>query len=346
MNAATAIPDDYAIHIVEKAMEVNQLIMIMYNNPDAIVYEHFRAVNRHLFPNNEDNPQVYPGQVVLLSPANNSQCTIEEQAFYEVARAVDLALLKLSTQEKELLAKRYDFLANVASYNGLLLGVSNTSWNAHVKQVEGILKDIEGAYTASYNAHGNLNNNIFLQRRRTHFARLNDALLRFGQPELGNRIKTGDIRSNLGLSTKSTIHQWKKLSGPAETIPNFARNYETVSKMARNLKRVGYLGIALTGIEAGTNIHKACTIESDYACNHAKYKETGKAVGSIIGGSFVGAITSYVTCGILFGLPSSGTSFFWCSLIAGASGGYIGGSGGGLGGQWAGNKLYSINLPH
>ncbi|WDE04215.1 hypothetical protein SG34_023170 [Thalassomonas viridans] len=346
MNAATAIPDDYAIHIVEKAMDVNQLIMIMYNNPDTIVYEHFRAVNQHLFPNNENNPLVCPGQVVLLSPATSSQCTLEEQAFYEVAKAVDLALLKLSTQERELLAKRYDFLASVASYNGLLLGVSNTSWNAHVRQVEGILKDIEGAYTASYNAHGNLNNNIFLERRRTHFARLNDALLRFGQPELGNRIKTGDIRSNLGLSTKSTIHQWKKLSGPAETIPNFARNYETVSKMASNLKRVGYLGIALTGIEAGVNIDKACTVGSEFACNHAKHKETGKAVGSIVGGAALGWGASYIGCNILFGLPSSGTSFFWCSLITGTTGGYLGGIGGSLGGQWAGNKVYSVKLLH
>ena len=39
---------DKAIHIVEKTMLVDQLIMIMYNSPSADVYRHFKMVNAHI----------------------------------------------------------------------------------------------------------------------------------------------------------------------------------------------------------------------------------------------------------------------------------------------------------
>ncbi|MCG6202919.1 hypothetical protein [Psychromonas antarctica] len=56
---------------------------------------------------------------------------MEEAEFLDIAESVDRTLLKLDSSERQILAKRYDLLSNVASYNGLLLGVSNTAWNAH-----------------------------------------------------------------------------------------------------------------------------------------------------------------------------------------------------------------------
>ena len=61
---------DKAIHIVEKSMPIDQLIMIMYNYPSKIVYDHFKMVNSHL-----KNNMVQVGQVVLLSPVNSKECT-------------------------------------------------------------------------------------------------------------------------------------------------------------------------------------------------------------------------------------------------------------------------------
>lgn len=123
----TPIPEEYAIHIVEKSMPVDQLIMILYNCPEPLVYEHFKLVNSHI-----KNDTVWPGQVVLLSPADATQCTIEEQEFLTLAKQVDLTLLKLDASKREILAKRYDLLSSIGTYSGLLLGVANTSWSAHV----------------------------------------------------------------------------------------------------------------------------------------------------------------------------------------------------------------------
>ncbi|WP_281561411.1 hypothetical protein [Thalassomonas sp. RHCl1] len=339
--APLPIPEEYAIHIVEKAMPVDQLIMILYDFPEQIVYDHFKLVNSHI-----KNDEVHPGQIVLLSPADATQCTIEEAEFLKVAEQVDLTLLQLSNSEREILARRYDLLSSIGSYSGLLLGVANSSWTAHVKQVELILKDIEETYVTSYNRQGNLNNQIFFQRRRMHFTRLDAALSRLGQPEISGRILPGDIRSNLGLSSKSTIRQWKKLGGAAETIPNFARNYEAVAKMSRNLKRVGYVGIALTGLDASLNIRIACIAGDEETCRQTKYSETGKAIANVAGGLAVGYLTTWGTCSLIFSLPSGGTSAFWCALVAGAGGGYAGGLGGGSLGEELGMILYAANAQH
>ncbi|MBU2872007.1 hypothetical protein [Colwellia sp. E2M01] len=327
-----------AIHIVEKQMLVDQLIMIMYNSPSENTYKHFKMVNSHI-----KNGIVQVGQVVLLSPADAQECTIEEAEFLNVAKAVDLTLLKLSNSEKQLLVNRYEFFSNVASYNGLLIGVSNTAWNAHTAQVKSILKDIERTYVTSYKSSGNLHNKNFFTQRKIQFARLDAALSRFGQPSLGGKLVAGDIRSNLGLSSKSIIHQWNKQPTNATTIPNFHKNYAAVAEMARNLKRVGYLGIVLTGVDAVSNVQKACTVGDDAQCSKSQYTQTGKAVGSIGGGVLGGAVATWATCSIVFGLPTGGTSFFWCAVVAGVGGGYAGGKYGGEYGESKGEVLYKAN---
>jgi hypothetical protein len=326
-----------ALHIVEKQLPVDQLIMILYNSPVQATYNHFKSVNSHL-----KDGIARVGQVVLLSPENPQQCTLEEVEFLNVAEAVDQELLKLSNAEKEILAKRYEFLASVASYNGLLLGVSNTTWKAHTTQVENILKELERTYVASYKSTGNLNNTSFFAQRKILFTRLNTALSRFGQPALVGNLFAGDIRSNLGLSKKSIIHQWNKNPGSVSTIPDFKKNYTTVAGMAKNLNRVGYVGIALTVMDAGANIQKACTVGDDAACSKSKYTQAGKAVGSVGGGMAAGYAT-YVGCNILFGLESAGTSLLWCTIVAGVSVGYYGAKHGGAFGESKGEILYEAN---
>ncbi|MDO6543876.1 hypothetical protein [Photobacterium sanguinicancri] len=333
--AAMQEQNNMAIHIVEKTMPIDRLVMIMYNSPSEIVYQHFRAVNSHL-----KDDLVKVGQVVLLSPAESNMCTLEEARFLDIAKSVDRTLIALDRSERETLAKRYDFLSSVASYNGLLLGLSNNAWNAHVSQVKSILKDLEKSYVSSYKSNGNLSNSTFFTKRNMHFQRLDSALSRFGQPKIGGRIIAGDIRKNLGLSSKSIIHHWGSQKGSVTSIPNFSKNYATVANMSRNLKRVGYIGIALTGVDATANIKKACTTKNKAQCSKAKYTQIGKATGSIAGGFVGGGVATWGVCTLVFGLPSGGTSAFWCAVVAGGAGGYVGGNMSGKYGESTGELLY------
>ncbi|WP_261858283.1 hypothetical protein [Photobacterium sanguinicancri] len=102
--AAMQEQNNMAIHIVEKTMPIDRLVMIMYNSPSEIVYQHFRAVNSHL-----KDDLVKVGQVVLLSPAESNMCTLEEASFLDIAKSVDRTLIALDRSEREILAKRYDF---------------------------------------------------------------------------------------------------------------------------------------------------------------------------------------------------------------------------------------------
>lgn len=281
-------------------------------------------VNSHI-----KNDIVQVGQVVLLSPEDAQECTIEEAEFLNIAKAVDLTLLQLNNSEKQLLVERYEFLSNVASFNGLLLGVSNTAWNAHTNQVKAILKDLERTYVSSYKTNGNLNNQAFFTQRKIQFTRLDTALQRFSQPALSGNLIPGDMRNNLGLSSKSIIHHWNKHPANATSIPNFHKNYAAITTMSQNLKRVGYVGIALTGLDAVANIKKACTVSDTDACKKAKYTQTGKAGASVFDGIGGGMVATWATCSLVFGLPTGGTSAFWCAVAAGSAGGYAGGKSGG-----------------
>ncbi|MBT1062659.1 hypothetical protein KJY73_03685 [Bowmanella sp. Y26] len=223
-----------------------------------------------------------------------------------------------------------------------MLGLANNSWGAQVKNVEAMLKELEQAYVHTYNSQGNLRNQRFFTRRQQIFSRLNGALSRFGQPDLGGNLVPGDMRRNLGLSSKSIVYQWDKLGGPAKSIPGFAENYKTTANMAKNLKQLGYVGIVLTGVEAHANIRKACLEGSEQQCTKATYLETGKGIGAVGIGTFGGFATSYGVCNLVFGLPSAGTSFFWCGVVAGATGGYAGAKVGEWAGEKGGDLLYGV----
>lgn len=331
--------NNMVIHIVEKTATIEQLVSKLYDSPDKTVYEHFRRVNAHLIGNTAK-----AGQVVLISPSDSTQCTVEEAEFLTIANSIDLKLVDLTTQERDLLGQHYDFLSKVASTNGSIVGIAGSVWSQHVKQVETVLRDIDQNYVSSYKQHGNLNSPAFFAKRRIQFNRLDNALRRFGMPTIGSGLMSGDIKSNLGLSSKSLVHHWKRNPGSVTHIPGFEKNYLAIAKQAKYIKRLGYVGIALTGINAKMQIEKACTTGNEAHCQRAKFTETGAAVGGLAGGSVGGELATYGTCTILFGLPSGGTSFFWCAIVAGGVGGYVGGKGGAYAGKYFGTKLYESKI--
>ena len=93
-------------------------------------------------------------------------------------------------------------------------------------------------------------------------------------------------------------------------------------------------------MDAAENIQKACTVGDDATCSKSKYTQTGKATGSILGGGISGSVAAWATCSVVFGLPTGGSSFFWCAVVAGASGGYSGGTYGGKFGEYVGEEVY------
>ncbi|MBT1062658.1 hypothetical protein KJY73_03680 [Bowmanella sp. Y26] len=109
MTSSTAIPNNYAVHVVQRLVPTIALAQELYSQPTAQTIEHFIFVNSHI-----QNGVAKPGQVVLISPADSMACTPAEQEFLNYARQIDDKLKELSFAEQELLAERYDLLSNIA----------------------------------------------------------------------------------------------------------------------------------------------------------------------------------------------------------------------------------------
>lgn len=66
--------------------------------------------------------------------------------------------------------------------------------------------------------------------------------------------------------------------------------------------------------------------------------------GSLGGGVGGGMLATYLTCNVLFGIETAGTSLLWCGIVAGVGGSYVGGKYLGDGTGWLGGKIYETTV--
>ena len=147
---------------------------------------------------------------------------------------------------------------------------------------------------------------------------------------------------SLGLSTKSLVHQLKDHPAPISDIPGFEKNHAKVLSYGGILKKAGYVGITLDGVQSVAKVHQACTSEAEQACTKSVYSEGGRFGGSVLGGAAAGRLAAYLTCSIVFSLPSGGSSMLWCGIVAGGAGGLIGGQFFGDVFKSGGEKIYEM----
>lgn len=55
-------------------------------------------------------------------------------------------------------------------------------------------------------------------------------------------------------------------------------------------------------------MQKACTTGTPEEYTKSKFSEGGQLAGSVAGGAVGGTAATYITCNVIFGLPSGGTS--------------------------------------
>ncbi|MCW8934913.1 MAG: hypothetical protein OQK98_09325 [Gammaproteobacteria bacterium] len=67
-------------------------------------------------------------------------------------------------------------------------------------------------------------------------------------------------------------------------------------------------------------------------------------MGSVAGGTGGGIASACITCNLVFGLETAGTSLLWCGIVAGVAGGYFGGKYAGVATGFAGEKLYETTI--
>lgn len=120
---------------------------------------------------------------------------------------------------------------------------------------------------------------------------------------------------------------WSRL---LKWVSRIELNYTRLANASKIFTRLGYVSIGLEVVGGVSKITEACTLEPDSAnCTKTKFNETGRVAGSVSGGALGGYAVSYLTCNLLLGIETAGTSLLWCTIIAGAAGFYGGSKVGG-----------------
>ena len=340
---ASTIPNEIFYQFASKNQSIDELIRTIYTNPSPATVTHFKSINSHF-----KNAQVIAGQMVVITPSGSLQCTSFESDLAQAARLVDKKMADLSAQEKKIMAKHYQLLNNIASYGGAGYGATLTYFSHHMNNVKDILKQISELYVKTYNSKGDLYSKQFFQQRKQLFTRLDNTLKTFvGHSRMGYTTDFLKTKTNLGLSSKSIMHQWKTQTGPVVDVPGFEKNYVKTARLATVLKGAGQVGIALDVGQSVLKIREACTVGTDKQCTKSYFKQGGRLTGSIAGGTgggFVAATAAYATCILLFGLETVGTSLLWCGIVGGVAGGYLGGKYVGQATEAYGETLYETTL--
>lgn len=263
----------------------------------------------------------------------------------EAVRIHESELRAMSEREKQVLARNYAFLSDVANYTSPMYGWANGYFSQKTRLVENLLDQMDRLYQSSYRTHGHLNSAHYFAQRRALYTQLDQAVNGMVRRELfGRSAGTQGIKKQLGISSKAVTHQWKA-SGQITSVGKLRENYQALIRTSKTFSRLGYVAIGVDVLGGIANIAEVCTSMPDSAsCSKVKFTETGKVAGSIGGGMLAGSATAYATCNVLFGLETAGTSLLWCAVVAGAVGSYGGSKYGGDLGQATGQTIYEVSV--
>ena len=228
-----------------------------------------------------------PGQAIIIAPPKGTECTQFEQQLMASVQRLERQRNALAQQEKETLGRYYGLLDNIANYSGIGYGISLNYFKENAREIKNTLTDIEQIHLNSYNQYGDFNNQRFFYLRDKKFGKITSILDNMvGKSILGPYIDTHNVRTGLGLSTKSILHKIKAQGiYPIESIPGFEANYAKVANLSRKLKVGGYIAITLDVGQSVARIHRACTVDiGKQQCGRTGFKETGRVAGSVFGG--------------------------------------------------------------
>ena len=274
--------------------------------------------------------------MLLVDPARQDD---EQIAHLQNAKQrIDAALEPLTHQEANFLHEHYATIANFSSIADKGIGLAADPAGKYFENIERILKEIQETYKNTYMTRRALIGEQFYVRRNQLFKQL-ESVLKVGF--LNKAMKFAEytkIKHALGLSSSSITHKWNE-TGVAD-IDGYATHIERAAKYVKAMRYTGYVGIGFSAVHSLNEIHEACSVGREAECTRKKYTE----ISSFALGTGVGVAGGYLAIPICIaiGVGTAGVGGLACSVIAGASLGYVGSNAGGALGEWGGEQLYEI----
>jgi uncharacterized Zn-binding protein involved in type VI secretion len=266
------------------------------------------------------------GTLIVLSDPDNQRCSYEESLLLEAAAAVNGLVKEMTPEEADFMYRHRDEIQSFLDWGSKGISVSEAIAGHHFKSVENLLKELDTLHSRSFGAHGHLRSADFFIERQKLLGQLNTRLGALTRKSIGLPDHP-NLKTALGLSSKSLVHHWNKAGAPGQ-IPGYATHIEKVKRASQYLRYGGYLGIAVGGGASYLKVKEVCRAGETEACKRIRVTETGAFSGSIAGGiagARAGAAAAGPLC-LMLGLATGGGGFLVCGLATVGSGSLIGGS--------------------
>ena len=331
---AQVAQEDPGFYVVPRSTTADKLEARLFTSASPAAIAKFKALNPNL-------DQVKAGTMIVLSDPNNHLCTFEEALLMEAAGNVNRALEPLSSDEADFMALHYDEIAFLISKGSLGASAGLAMFSKNLDDVDTILRDIESLHTRTFQANGHLKSAEFYAERKRLLTQLNSHLTKLTKKSIGFPDHP-NLKSVLGISTKSLVHRWRK-AGAIGQIPGYATHIDAVSKAAKYVKYGGWVGTAVGGGASAIKVQGVCAEGNVEACEKVKFTEAGGFLGGIVGGVAIGLALSAPAVSslcIALSIPTGGTAGLVCGVVIVGAGSYAGGSAGGIFGESAGEIVY------
>lgn len=322
--------------MVPKSMTREALEATLFPMRDPAVMSKFQALNPH-------RGDVKAGSMIVLSDPNNFQCTREEAWLMEAAAKTSDALKPLSADEADFMARHHAEIEGFLSQGSTAIGAGEAMFARNLEAVKGTLRDIEALHQRAFLKDGHLRSPEFFVERKRLLAQLNTGLTGLVRKGIGFPDHP-NLKSALGISSRSLVHQWTKAGAP-EQIPGYATHVEGVAKAAKVVKYGGWFGTAIGGGASYMKVQDVCSAGETEACKKIRFTETGSFAGGVAGGAFTGMIFTSPVVGtvcLALGVPTGGMATLACGIVLVGGASVAGGALGGSGGEMTGEVLYEM----
>lgn len=266
-------------HIVQRSMSFEQVLQSLGATNNPLPVSLLKRLNP-TFPEGFKAGEIF----VLGSPSSGYACSYEENQLIMVAERARESLSILSHEEANFMMEHIGEIAGVLNGASQSMGVGKDMLERGLGQVKDTLRGIEALHQREFAAHGHLNSPNFFAARRQLYQQLG-AQLQVGFLNKALNLGSHDtLRRDLGISTKSVVHHWKKAGVPGQ-IPGYATHLDEVAKTSQYLKYGGWIGIGLGAGASYLKVHEACRAGETEECQKIRFTEAGSFAGGFAGGA-------------------------------------------------------------
>lgn len=211
----------------------------------------------------------------------------------------------------------------------------------NLANIKSALEGIEALHQKAFLKEGHLRSTEFFSERKRLLTELNNNLTALTRKSIGLPDHP-NLKSALGISSRSLVHQWTKAGAPGQ-IPGYATHLQGVAKAAKIIKYGGWVGTAIGGGASYMKVQDVCTAGNARACEKVKYTEAASFVGVVAGGAAAGAAVSSAAAGglcVALGVPTAGIATLACGIVVVGAASYAGGTLGSKMTETTAEKIY------